>query len=148
MQVKKQFGSVWEQHLEQYIDFFKKLPLAARTKSSVFISHAAPAKTIRDINDIINITNNGYGMENEILFEMLWNRYPDDYDEEDIDIFLEKVGCKVSVVGHTPVDGYEIIGNQIVFSSSFILGKKCYLELDLEKDITGAGDLLGMIKYL
>jgi len=62
--------------LKYYIKFFKKLSIAVRTKNKVFIRHAAPVKNIKDINDIINIKDSGYEMNNENLFELLWNRYP------------------------------------------------------------------------
>jgi len=145
--VEEKFGEDREHQLGLYIDFFKKLPLAARTENGVFISHAAPARNIGGIEDIINITGEGYEMDNDNLFELLWSRYPGDYDEKDIDIFLEKVGCKVSVVGHTPVDGYRVIGNQIVLSSSFSAGRKAYILLDLEKEIKDVDDVVGMIEY-
>jgi len=146
--VEEKFGEEWEHQLDLYINFFKKLPLAARTENGVFISHAAPARNIGGIEDMINITGGGYGMDNDNLFDLLWSRYPQDYDEKDIDVFLEKVGCKVSVVGHTPVDGYMVIGNQIVLSSSFSAGRKAYIRLDLEKEIKDVDDVIGMIEYL
>jgi len=148
LKLQDKFNQTWMHKLDLYVNFFKKLPLAVKTKNGVFISHAAPARNINDIDDIINITAAGYGTNNKNLFELLWNRYQRDYDERDIEIFLEKVACKVSVVGHTPVDCYEIIGKQLILSSSFGPGKKCYLELDLEKDITDVDDLIGMIKHL
>ena len=146
--LKHKFGTGWEHQLSLYIDFFKALPLAVRTQNGVFISHAAPAKKISGIRDIIQLKEMGYGRDNEILFELLWNRHPEDYGKRDIKDFLAKVGCEVSVVGHTPVNGYAVIGNQIVLSSSFGLGKKCYMELDLEKDIKDVNDLIVMIRYL
>ena len=145
LQIEKKFGDIWKSKLDQYIDFFKTLPIAVRTENGVFISHAAPAR-IKNIDSIINATSAGYGINNRILFELLWSRYPEDYNEKDIDVFLGKIGCKFSVVGHTPVEGYEIIGNQLIISSSFLTGRKCYLELDLEKKINGIKDLEGMIK--
>jgi len=63
-------------------------------------------------------------------------------------LFLKKVSCRFSVVGHTPVDGYKIIGNQLILSSSLSTGRKCYLELDLEKDVNDVECLTGMIKEL
>jgi len=51
------------------------------------------------------------------------------------------------IVGHTPVDGAKLIGNQLVVSSSYSRGKKAYVELDLEKKIHGAKDLKKMVKY-
>ena len=64
------------------------------------------------------------------------------------DPFLKHFNCKTSIVGHTPVDGVELIGNQLIVSSSFGLGKKAYLELDLEEEINNGRDLLKMVKYL
>lgn len=147
LRIEQKFGGEWKYKLDTYIDFFKNLPVAVKTKNGVFISHAAPAR-IKNIDSIRNVTDLGYGSNNMVLFQLLWNRYPEDYDEKDIDIFLGKVGCKVSVVGHTPVEGYEIIGNQVILSSSFLTERKCYLELDLEKDIGGVNDVEGMIKEL
>ena len=146
--LKMKFWSGWKHELNKYLEFFKKLPLAVRTKNGVFISHAAPVKNINDINDIINITDDGYLPYNKNLYEILWNRHTEDYTTEDIDLFLKKVGCRFSVVGHTPVDGYEIIGNQMILSSSLSTGRKCYLKLDLEKDVNDIKHLTGMIKEL
>ena len=78
---------------------------------------------------------------------MLWDR---NYalSRNYLDPFLKKFGCKTSIVGHTPVDGVELNGNQQVVSSSFGMGKKAYVELDLEKEIKNGGDLKKMVRYL
>ena len=65
-----------------------------------------------------------------------------------LDPFLQYLNCNASIVGHTPVDGIELHGNQLVVSSSFGMGRKAYVELDLEKKINNGYDLLEMIKYL
>jgi Icc-related predicted phosphoesterase len=145
--LKEKFGEIWSKKLELYNDFFKNLPLAVKTENKVFISHAGPPKNLNNLEDIINITNEDY-LHNKLLFELLWNRY-DDYTEKDIDSFLEKVGCNVIIVGHTPVNGVSLIGKrQIVVSSSYSTGKKAYVELDLEKEIKKGKDVLKMVKYL
>ncbi len=51
------------------------------------------------------------------------------------------------IVGHTPVDGYKLIGNQLIISSSYTKGKKAYVELDLEREILNGRDLKKMVKY-
>ena len=44
---------------------------------------------------------------------------------------------------HTPVNGIKLVGKeQVILSSSYTLGKKSYLILDLEKKIRDAEDLL------
>jgi serine/threonine-protein phosphatase PP1 catalytic subunit len=52
------------------------------------------------------------------------------------------------IVGHTPVDGYKLYGNQLIISSSYTKGRKAYVELDLKKDISNGGDLKKMVRYL
>ncbi|OPY23847.1 MAG: hypothetical protein A4E26_00642 [Methanobacterium sp. PtaU1.Bin097] len=53
------------------------------------------------------------------------------------------------IVGHTPVDGIELLYKKLlIVSSSYGKGKKAYVELDLEKDIKGSKDLLKMVRYL
>ncbi|MCE5214547.1 MAG: hypothetical protein LLF83_07510 [Methanobacterium sp.] len=78
---------------------------------------------------------------------MLWERNYS-LSRNYLDPFLEKFHCKTSIVGHTPVDGVELNGNQLVVSSSFGRGKKAYVELDLEKKIKNGQDLLKMVKYI
>ncbi|OPX58647.1 MAG: Calcineurin-like phosphoesterase [Methanobacterium sp. PtaB.Bin024] len=143
--LKNKFGAEWKHKLEEYVNFFKKLPVAIKTDNGVFISHSGPPKDVNSIKEIMNITEKGYS-NNPLLFELLWNRYGD-YTKKDVDNFLEKVGCKAMIVGHTPVDGYKLIRNQLIVSSSFSKGKKAYVELDLEKEIRGGRDLKRMVKY-
>jgi hypothetical protein len=64
------------------------------------------------------------------------------------DPFLKHFNCKTSIIGHAPVDGVEIHDNQLVVSSSFVRGRKDYVELDLEEEINTGRDLLKMVKYL
>ncbi|MGC9517544.1 MAG: metallophosphoesterase [Methanomicrobiales archaeon] len=144
--LKQRFQDKWKVKLEEYINFFKQLPLAVKTDNKVFISHGGPSKLVKNLQDIINLTDEGYS--NERLRELLWNRYGD-YDKKDIDLFLKNVGCNAMIVGHTPVDGAKLIGkNQLVVSSSFSRGKKAYVELDLEKKIKNAKDIKKMVRYL
>lgn len=145
--LKKEFHSQCEHKLEEYKKFFKKLPIAVRTANKVFISHAGPPRNIKSIDEIINIADDGY-VENPKLFQILWNRQ-DDLNESELDSFLRAVDCKAMIVGHTPVDGAKIMfTNQLVVSSSYGLGKKAYVELDLEKEIKKGKDLFKMVKYL
>jgi Icc-related predicted phosphoesterase len=145
--LKERFGAEWKKRRDIYNEYFKTLPLAVKTANNVFISHAGPPKGVKSIDEIVHITDEGYST-NRKLFEILWNRYGD-YSEEDINSFLKNVGCNVLIVGHTPVDGVEIIGkNQLVVSSSYSSGKKAYVELDLEGKIKTGKDVLNMVKFL
>lgn len=143
----KKFGDEYAQKLETYKKFFRKLPIAVKTGNKVFISHAGPPTSIRNIDEIIGITNSGY-INNRKLFEILWNRC-ENFSKDDVNSFLKNVGCNVMVVGHTPVDGTKLAcKNQLIISSSYSTGKKAFLELDLEKEIKKGKELLKMVKYL
>lgn len=145
--VMEKFSSSWEKKLEEYLRFLDKLPVAVKTGNHVFISHAGPSPTIRNYAEVENIKVEGY-LLNKKLDDLLWTR-PEDYPKEQLERFLENVGCKVNVVGHTPVAGFNMVQEkQMILSSSFSLAKKAYLDLDLNKKIEKASDLIKMIKYL
>lgn len=144
--LKQKFQNQWQDKLKEYQNFLRKLPLAVKTENKVFISHAGPAKEIISIEDVINITYVGY-LNNRKLVGLLWNRYGD-FDNTDIDSFLKNVGCTAMIVGHTPVDGAELIGDKLlILSSSLSRGNKAYLILDLEKKIRNAKDIMKTVKY-
>ena len=44
-----------------------------------------------------------------------------------LDPFLKYLNCEAAIVGHTPVNGVELHGNQLVVSSSFGLRKKKHM---------------------
>lgn len=144
--LKLKFGYRWVEHLDMYVDFFKTLPFAAKTSNGVLISHSGPTIHSTYLGDLENISENGY--DNDMLHDLLWKR---DYEfyEADLDLFLESNKCKYHVVGHTPVDGYQVnYGRQLVLSSSLGCVRKAYLELDLEKEIKNIDQLVGMVRFL
>ena len=143
--LKGKFGGQWEEKLVEYTNFFKELPVAVKTANKVFISHAGPPKNVNSLTEVMNITRKGYS-NNLPLYELLWRRYGD-YSKKDVDQFLENIGCRAMIVGHTPVDGYKLIGNQLIISSSYTKGKKAYVELDLNKEIRNCRDLKKMVRY-
>lgn len=145
--LKERFGKTWKKKLEEYEKFFKKLPVAVKTDNKVFISHAGPPRNIKNLEEIINIADDGY-LGNVKLYQILWNR-EEDFAEGDMKSFLRAVGCTAMIVGHTPVNGVKLVGKeQIIVSSSYTLGKKAYVLLDLEKKIKDAKDIIKMVKKL
>jgi Calcineurin-like phosphoesterase len=145
--LRSRFGDMWNKKLVEYQEFFKKLPIAIRTANKVFISHAGPPRNVKSLDEIINIADKGY-LENENLYQILWNR-EEDYTINDLRSFLRTVECNAMIVGHTPVDGVKLVNNrQLIVSSSYSQGKKEYIELDLEKKIKDANDILKMVKQL
>lgn len=166
--VKDKYGNKWQQKMGEYLNFFKNLSIAVRTENKVFISHAGPSNNIKSINDIINITCQGYN--NQKLYDMLWNEYPN-YNLKDLIMFLKNIACNVQIVGHTPVDGVKIIGEKLLIVSSsdtlniktdtdndskysstsqniFKSNRKAYVELDLTKNIKNIYDIINMVKYI
>ena len=145
--LKDRFEDKWMKKLKEYEEFFKKLPIAVKTYNKVFISHGGPPKGIKSLDEIIKIADDGY-IGNDILYQILWNR-EEDFSEYDLRSFLRVVGCNAMIVGHTPVDGFKLIGKeQLIVSSSYTHGKKAYILLDLEKKIKDAEDIIKMIKKL
>lgn len=148
-----------EPTITEYIKFFKTLPFFAKTANGLFISHAGPSKKVNSIDDFNDIFDGNYN--NPILDEFLWNRPSRNiyrsqnasstkgkYTERDVFSFLNVIGSKCMVVGHSPVNGYEKLGNQLIISSSFDTDNKVYLDIDLSKDILHMNHLLDCIKYL
>ena len=144
--VYKKYGEETVEKIEFYKKFFKTLAIAVRTKNKVLISHAGPSPHLKSEEDIKNISNNDYS-NNLVLYDMVWNRNME-CSRNYLDPFLKYLNCNASIVGHTPVDGVEFIGNQLIVSSSFGTERKAYLELDLEEEINNSHDLLEMVKYL
>lgn len=144
--LSEKYGSRADDKLQSYKELFKNLAIAVRTENKVLISHAGPSKHLQSPADITNLTDDDY-LHNEVLYEMVWDRNYN-LSRNYLDPFLEKFGCKTSIVGHTPVDGVELNGNQLVVSSSFGRGRKAYVELDLERKINHGRDLLGMVRYM
>ena len=139
----KAFGiEAYKKHAE-YKEFFNSLAIAVKTANGVLISHAGPSLCLRNINDLKYVTINQY---DPVLYEMVWNSVKFDNLESCVDMFLARIGCKVSIVGHTPVYGAELIGNQLIVASSFGATKKTYVILDLETDIKNGWELLKHIE--
>ncbi len=146
--LKDRFEKDWEFKLEEYQNFFKELPVAVKTDNKLFISHGGPPRNLDSIEDIVHITDKGYGEENSKLYQLLWNR-EENFNKEDLNNFLRVVNCNAMIVGHTPVNGVKMVHDkQLVVSSSFSLGKKSYLVINLKKNIERARDLLSMEKNL
>ena len=146
--LKERFKGGWKSKLEEYQNFFKKLPVAVRTANKLFICHGGPPKHVNSIEDIVHITDEGYSENNQNLYQILWNR-EENFNREDLNKFLGVVGCNAMIVGHTPVDGSKLVyKNQLIVSSSFSLGKKSYLVIDLKSKIKNARELRRMEKNL
>lgn len=145
--LRPKYPDKWENKLQEYIEFFMELPVAVKTDNKVIISHSAPSMEINNLDELKNITNKGYS-GNCRLSELLWAR-AEDFREKDLNSFLKAVGCSFSIVGHTCVDGFKtVFDKQLIVSSSYSLGRKAYVELNLEDEIKKMDGLVKMIKYV
>jgi serine/threonine-protein phosphatase PP1 catalytic subunit len=148
-----------EPSITEYIRFFKTMPFFVKTANGLFLSHAGPSKKVKSIDDFEGIFDGDYN--NPILYDFLWNRPTRNiygsrnvissnkkYTEADVFNFLNIVWSNCMVVGHSPVNGYQKLGNQLIISSSFETDEKVYLDIDLSKDILHMNHLLDCIKYL
>lgn len=136
-----------EPYLSNYINFFKAIPLFVKTENGIFISHTGPSREIENYEDFEFIVEDD-DYYSEFVFSVLWARPEKDYDEEDVSYFLKLIESNVMVVGHTVVDGYEAFGNQLILSSSFSRGRKCYLDIDLSRPIENMDELIKCLKCL
>jgi serine/threonine-protein phosphatase PP1 catalytic subunit len=136
-----------EPSLTEYIKFFKTMPYFAKTANGLFISHSGPSAKVRDIEGFNNIFVWEYS--SPILYDFLWNRFTkvSDYTREDVRRFLDIVGSKYMIVGHCPVESYEIFGDQMIVSSSFNTKVKTYLDIDLSSEINSMKDVQKQLKF-
>ena len=132
--------------LDNYIEFFKSLPLFVKTENGLFISHAGPSRNFHSMEDLNKISSDDY--ENDLLYDFLWNRFQEDYNESDVSNFLKIVESNCMIIGHNTVDGYELFGRQLILSSSFLTSNKMYLDIDLSKEINDIHDLTDCLEFL
>lgn len=152
--VKQEKEETAYESMQQYIRFFKSLPLCLKTSNGLFLSHAGPSTRIKSflgytiLDSLDYYTSCFYAYEYELLEAMVWNRPESDYTVGDVDTFLDNVGSEFMVVGHTPWEKYRLFGRQLIISSSFETVEKVYLSVDLSKPIRCEEDLLECLRVL
>lgn len=132
--------------LEICKDIIKTFSKIATTPNGLLIAHAGPShlmtRFLRDINSGVSLNQFIEEVDIDTAFEyMSFSRYPDDYNTQDIDELLEATNTKAMIVGHTPVNGYKIIGNQIIMDSSFETENKYFLSISTEEKINDIKDV-------
>jgi len=66
---------------EKYVGFLKSLPIYARTKGGVVISHAGASKKVKNIDDIINLNHDEIIQENKKEFDSLTSEEKENFKE-------------------------------------------------------------------
>lgn len=145
--LKLKFGYKWVEKLDEYVEFFKRLPFAVKTRNGVIISHGGPPLDSVNLEELETVNNEDY-LLNEKLKGLLWRR-EFECTQKELEQFLKLNQAKFHVVGHTPVDGFQVnYKKQLILSSSYSRGRKAYLEMDLEKELNNMKKLTEMIKIL
>ena len=148
-----------------YEEMMKEFSYFLITDNGFFIAHAGISDSalnllinqevdlfnIKSINAVRKTEEQKEQYKKDMLFleDMIWSRPYDDYVEDEIEHFLKIAGCKFMIVGHTPMNGFHIIGNQLIIDSSFCTKTKYYLDIDLSKEYNDIiEDVLKSIKTL
>lgn len=148
-----EMGDVTQKQAEKYYNhIIKQFDYFCMTSNGFFFSHAgishlALNQLIHQKVDLFNLKIEK-PIDYKFLEDMIWSRPYDDYMEDEIDDFLEIVGCKFMCVGHTPYNGFHILGNQLIFDSSFCTDNKYYLDIDLSKDYKDIFEVLKCLEEL
>lgn len=150
--IERKFGPQHDLH-DKFVQIFSMLPLMVKTESGIFASHGGILKGT-GLDDLRNLDKNDYNAINSIV----WGdpkgygghrgNVGDNYNEEELKEFLEKIGASVMVRGHD----YNTLGFVIydkrcltIFSSRRYAdkGNKGVLiaEADLDQEINDAMDL-------
>ena len=133
----------------EYQELMMRFETYCVTSNGVFIIHSGIHEDyieplITDSVDLNNILwDNKY--EQKILTEHLWSRPYDDFTEKSIDKILEYYACKYMVTGHTNYNGCHIIGNQLIFDSSYCTDNKYYLEFNTHEEFK---DIINLMQHL
>lgn len=124
---------------------FQKIAIAP---NGLVMTHAGPHRRINNIlKDMKGLTLSPVFNQKEIdeAFEMMVFARPNDhlgYSEKDIKDFLDAVGGTAMIVGHTPVGGYKVFGNQVIMDSSFATEEKYYLSMLTDKKCENVNDIV------
>ncbi len=145
--LNERFGFKAEMKLKEYTNFFRSLPIAVRI-GRIFISHAAPDISIMDKSEFDKFDAARIKSPADKFYPLLWARPKKlgftekefaPYDEDDVELFLGRLGARISIVGHTQVNKFYQLGKQLIVNSM----DGAYLELDLKKDYKTVEDLEG-----
>ena len=132
----------------EYKSLLSRFEYFATTSNSIFISHTGihedylPSILKGDV-DIYELSMD-YDFERELITECLWSRPYDDYTSETIDCFLNYMGLKYSICGHTTYNPYHILGNQLILDNS-IYDSKRYIQFNTSTEFNDIMELVDCI---
>ncbi len=135
--LENRYGLKADAKLKEFVSFFSSLPIAARI-GNILISHASPDMSVMNMEDFERFDAKKILTPYDRFYPLLFARprslgYTADKDapyiDDDVELFLGRLGLSVSVVGHTRVDKFHSIGKQLIVNSL----DGAYLELEPKK---------------
>ena len=148
--LEKKVGITVDAKIREYTKFWAASPLAV-TAANIFISHAAPDRSVRKIDDFRAINISSIKKRNDPYYGLLWaqpkslgnlDSMAAPYDGIDTENFLENLNVKVSLVGHSPVSKALQLRRQVIVNTA---AKGEYLDIDLSRQYTAA-ELMKCVK--
>ena len=123
----------WREVKQAYCEFWRTVPLAARTANRVFIAHSTPqADHVEEVTlEYLRGLRLGEGLARKSPgYNMLWGR---DYAQETADRFAQQVQADLLLVAHAATDqGFSLPNSRhIVIDSSTYDGCTIVLPLDV-----------------
>jgi hypothetical protein len=140
------YGPLYPRVIEAFHEFWRALPLAARTSNRVFISHSMPSRRSLESFDASVLRRPLVDRDFERVagsaYALLWGR---DFSPEAADALRGVLDADFFICGHTPcADGFSAInGRQLILDSQGPAGK--YLVLPLSVPLTH-DEIIGNIR--
>ena len=134
------YGNYATEVREHLREFLLSIPLAAATKTGIFICHSLPNEEALPYFDVSIFKRRLTEEDMETYgsaFDLVWGR---DLTESVADVFARAVGAKLFLVGHTPCDN----GFRIANSKTIIIDTKDENAVYVALPLTRRLDLKGL----
>ncbi|MBU0617244.1 MAG: metallophosphoesterase [Planctomycetes bacterium] len=133
--VVHRFGPEADAVLVAARDYISALPLAARTRTGIFMCHSLPNPFVVDSFDISvferPLTEDDIAPGGS-AYNLLWGRF---HSTETVERFAERLGVECFIIGHTPQEGgHTTVGRLIILASEHNHG--AFLPIDLSQHYT------------
>jgi hypothetical protein len=133
--VEHRFGREAGAVLEAVRDYILALPLAARTKSGIFMCHSLPDPLLLDAFDT-SVFERELTPEDLApggpAYALVWGRF---HSAATVELFAQRLGVKYFIIGHTPQEeGHTTVGRLIILASEHNHGT--FLPIDLAREYT------------
>lgn len=131
--VEFRFGREANLVLEAVNEYIGSLPLAARTKSGVFMCHSLPDPMLLDTFDVSvferDLTPDDLSPGGG-AYSLVWGRF---HSAAAVELFAKRLGVECFIVGHTPQEnGSTRVGRLIILASEHNHGT--FLPIDLSRN--------------